>query len=264
MSMRTLGVLGGMGPAATVDFVRKVIAATPASRDQDHVPMVVWSDPRIPDRTNALLNQDGSSPVTMLQQGARGLEAAGCGFIAIACNTAHHWHSDIQKVVAVPVLHIADAAIAALLLTGGDRGRRVALMCTDGTLASGFYDRRLRAAGFDVTVPPETVQAGIMAAIQAVKAGDRDTGRKLATSAAAELLNAGADILLLGCTELPIVMDEACSGLPLLDATEIFARACVARATQDEASREVGSDLTIPHLSAALCSDVGRWPAAAV
>ncbi len=228
-----IGVLGGLGPAATIDFLAKIVAATPASRDQDHLPVVVWSDPRIPDRTAALLHPDRPQPDRDMCRGARQLAAMGAGLIAIPCNTAHHWHAEIQRAVRVPVLHIADAVLAELPQAGLSDGAGIGLLCTSGTLRAGFYATRLSGAGYRLCVPDGSAQAEVDAAIAAVKAGNLDAGRALAQEAARKLATQGADALLLGCTELPLVLDASNAGLFLIDATAALARACVRQATAD-------------------------------
>jgi aspartate racemase len=227
-----IGVLGGMGPAATLDFLGKIIAATPAGRDQDHIPVAVWSNPRIADRNKALLVPGSPSPAADLQYGARQLETLGASFLAIACNTAHHWHAEIQRAVAVPVLHIADLAVAALGKAGHPPGTPVGLLCSDGTLASGYYDVRLEKAGFTVVRPTSDMQTRMMAAIHAVKIADLKRAGELSRRLADEFRSAGAAVLLLGCTELPIALGNDTQSLPsCLDATACLAEACVARAT---------------------------------
>jgi aspartate racemase len=110
---KVLGVLGGMGPLASAHFMVRLTELTPAARDQDHIPAVLWSDPRVPDRTEARL-AGGADPLPALLRGLRGLEEAGCGAIAIPCNTAHGWHAAMQAATPLPILHIVDAAAAEL------------------------------------------------------------------------------------------------------------------------------------------------------
>lgn len=223
----TIGVLGGMGPAATVDFLSKLVESETAKRDQDHVPVVVWSDPRIPDRTLALMSPDYPQPGASLIRGARKLVAMGAGVIGIACNTAHHWFDEVQAAVDVPVVHIADA-VTEELRRGGLAGATIGLMCTQGTLRSGFYTRRLRTAGFRLLVSEAEPQGRIDAAIAAVKAGDLIEGGALAKAAARSLIGQGADAVLLACTELPVALRDVDSGdIPFIDATAALARACV-------------------------------------
>jgi aspartate racemase len=226
-----VGVLGGMGPAATLDFLAKILAATPAAQDQDHIPVAVWSDPRIPNRNLAILEPERHpSPAPDLQAGARRLEGLGADFIAIACNTAHHWHDDIQGAVAIPVLHIADIAVARLAATGHRPGTRVGLMCSDGTLGSGYYDRRLQAAGYPVLRPTTDMQRRMMEAIYAVKVDAMALAARLSRELAREFLALGAEVLLVACTELPLALGPDMHALPCLDATVCLAEACVARA----------------------------------
>jgi aspartate racemase len=118
-----IGVLGGMGPAATVDFLAKLIRLTPAERDQDHVPVVVLSEPRVPDRVGPIMDGRGPSPLDALRRGIRTLERAGAGCIAIPCHTAHFWYDQMVASAHVPILHIADAVLADLTRHGATDGR---------------------------------------------------------------------------------------------------------------------------------------------
>lgn len=215
---RTIGVLGGMGPAATVDFLAKIIAATPAARDQDHLPVIVRSVPQIPDRSAAILAGD-DGPFRPMLDGLAMLEQAGAEVLAIPCNSAHHWHGRLARACGRPILHIAEAA-AARLPPGP-----VGLMATRGTIAAGVYQDRL-GAGRRLLLPDEAGQAQVDAAIAAVKAGR--SGAAPAEAAGRALLAAGARRLLLACTELPLAM----AGGPLAgycaDATRALAEACVA------------------------------------
>ena len=149
---KVLGVLGGMGPLASAQFMVRLTLLTPAEQDQDHIPTVLWSDPRVPDRTAARL-AGGADPLPALLRGIRGLEAAGCGAIAIPCNTAHGWFDAMQAATALPILHIVDAAAAELAPAGRagrpdrrDGHRRRRWRC--GSTRSGWSAR-----GWDCLVP---------------------------------------------------------------------------------------------------------------
>lgn len=228
--MDVVGILGGMGPLATIDFMRKVLDATPAARDQDHVPMIVCSLPQIPDRTAAFRGQ-GGSPLEAIVACGRRLEQAGADLIVMPCNTAHLWFDDVQAQLQLPMLHLVDAALREVLdLTGPEA--RIGLLATDATIASGLYINR-RLAG----MPPvqwllptagEMLEL-VMPGIEAVKAGQLDAGRARLTEAACALRQRGADALVLGCTEIPLVLDAAACGLPVVDATAALARLVVAR-----------------------------------
>ncbi|HEX4259966.1 MAG TPA: aspartate/glutamate racemase family protein, partial [Acetobacteraceae bacterium] len=113
MMQRMLGVLGGMGPLASAHFMVRLTELTPAACDQAHIPAVLWSDPRVPDRTEAWLG-NGADPLPFLLRGLRGLAQAGCGAVAIPCNTAHGWHAAMAAAGILPILHIVDATAAEL------------------------------------------------------------------------------------------------------------------------------------------------------
>jgi aspartate racemase len=223
-----IGVLGGMGPLATADFYAKVIAQTPATRDQDHVPLVLYAVPQVPDRTAAIL-QRGPSPLPALLTGLRTLVAAGAEAIVIPCNTAHAWYDELATASAAPVLHIADAASAAATRLGGP-GTRLGLVATAGTLAAGFYPARLEARGFECISPtPDEMDTLVMPGIALVKGGDVDRAGRLLEQAVRALLQRGAATVILGCTEVPVALDRL--GSPLnarcVDATAALAGRCV-------------------------------------
>lgn len=223
-----LGVLGGMGPMATVDFLRKLVEATPAARDQDHLAVMVAQAADIPDRTRAILGQ-GPDPLPAMTLALRRLEAAGATRLAIPCNTAHHWHGALQALTPVPILHIVDA-VAAALARRGLAGGPVGLLATDGTLRSGLYPRHLGRHGFTCRVPAD--QAAVMRAVRLVKAGQEAQARPLLEAAAAALVAQGCRQVVMACTEIPLALTDP-AGPPsavLLDATDALARACVAAA----------------------------------
>jgi len=223
--VRTLGLLGGMGPAATVDVLDKIVKATPASRDQDHIPILVRCVPQIPDRTDALLGR-GPSPLGDLVQGATDLRQWGAQILAIACNTAHHWYAPVQEAFGGPVVHIADAVVQALQERGSIGP--VGIMATSGTMASGFYQRCLESSGYEVLVPPPADQSRFVDhAVARAKAGDWAEARYAARSAARHLLRRGAQQVVLACTELPPTLMPVTADRDLLDANVALAHACV-------------------------------------
>lgn len=224
-----LGVLGGMGPLATVDFLSKLIAETPAERDADHVPVLVYSVPQIPDRPAAIL-AGGASPLPEMLNGIRTLKAAGAACIAIPCNTAHYWYDALAREAGVPIFHIADAACDALRAQAKSV-RSVGVIATRGTIAAGFFQQRLAARGFACLLNTENDQDRlVLPAITAVKRGDLTAAHGLALRAARNLVSAGADAVLLACTEIPPAIAHAPSDVApaCVDATRALARACVA------------------------------------
>jgi len=224
-SARTLGLLGGMGPAATVDVLSKIIEATPATCDQDHLPILVRCVPQIPDRTHALLG-DGPSPREALVQGAFELRAAGAEVLAIACNTAHHWYTPVRDAFNGTVLHIANAVVEELLAVSA--AGPVGLMATRGTLVSGFYQEAADKAGYPLLLPTPQEQAELLdRAIIHAKAAHWAVAHKAASRAAENLIERGASHVVLACTELPVALGSMARDPRLLDANVALARACV-------------------------------------
>lgn len=228
MAKRLLGVLGGMGPLATVDFLKKLIEETPAVRDADHIPVIVYSVPQIPDRPAAILS-GGESPLPAMLEGIRTLRTAGAGCIAIACNTAHHWYDDIARIAGVPVLHIADAACEQLKVRRSDIDT-VGLIATKGTVAAGFFQARLTARGLKCVLnTPEDQDRLVLPAIECVKRNDLAAAHDLAIRAVENLRERGAHAVLLACTEMPPAVEHRPSAIAevCIDPTRALARACV-------------------------------------
>ena len=220
---RLVGVLGGMGPAATVDFMAKVIAATPAMADQDHVPLVVYQVPQIPSRTAAVA-EGSDAPLPAMLAGIRVLEGAGAEVIVIPCNTAHYWYEPLASATLLEIIHIADA-VHEILEERVSLQREVGIMATRATLGSSVFQGRLPDVRF--VAPSEGTQRLIDEVIETVKSGQLERARRLASTAARNFMAEGAEILLLACTELPIALERE-SGLDFIDSTEALARACVA------------------------------------
>lgn len=224
-----IGILGGMGPLATLDFFNKVLASTPAQGDADHVPLLIQSDPRIPSRPAAILG-DGASPLPELMAGRDRLVAAGASALAMPCNTAHYWFSDLSAGCPVPFISIVDACVAELapMLTAGGA---VGLIATRATLAGRVFDARLMQAGYTPTMPDdEAMDQWVLPGIELVKAGQPLQAGVLIEQAVQALLRKGADAVVLACTETPVALDAL--GSPLrarcVDSTAALARACVA------------------------------------
>ena len=206
-----IGVLGGMGPLATVDFLHKLVTLTPATRDQDHVPAVVWNVPQIPSRPDALAGK-GPSPLPAMIAGIEHLNAAGSTRIVIPCNTAHAWYDDLQGASQAPILHIADVTLALL----PHRLASVGLIATQGTLRSGIYQSRLEACDILPVLPTDDeVETLFMPGWAAVKSNALDSAGEWLEEAVRRLLDRGAERVILACTEVPVAL--AHKGSPHLD-----------------------------------------------
>jgi aspartate racemase len=225
IAYRTIGVMGGMGALATVDFLHKLVAATPASCDQEHIPMLVRFCPEVPDRAQALLGR-GPSPEPALVAAALGLERAGAQCLVITCNTAHAWHDAIAQAISIPILHIADAAMKAVSLLGASDA--VGLLATTGTIQSRIYQSRRSDVASWITSSQDEQELWVMPGIRAIKAGRLDEGTRLHQMAAKALVDRGATSIIMGCTEIPIALAGREVGVPLVDSTLALAHACIA------------------------------------
>ncbi|HEY0209888.1 aspartate/glutamate racemase family protein [Acerihabitans sp.] len=200
MSGFLLGILGGMGPLATVDLMEKIIGQTPAQSDQQHAPVVAWNVPQIADRQQALAGT-GPSPLPQMLRGVQQLNRAGASHILIACNTAHHWYGELAAASRAPLLHIADATLDSLR---PQRGERIGLIATQGTLDAGWFQQRIAALGGDTLAPsPWEMREWFVPGCYAVKRGDLRGGGELLSRLAEALTARGAARLILACTEVP-------------------------------------------------------------
>lgn len=200
-----LGVLGGMGPAAGAYFAYRLALLTDVGSDQDHLPVLLLNDPRVPDRSSATLN-GGPSPLPAMRRGLQLLQTSGCACAVIPCNTAHYWYPDLQMSVTIPLLHIVTAVVARLRALG-IHGGAVGLLGTPATVRSGLYLSALAAAGYTVLhLSDEDLQQLCVQPIQAVKQNRLgDAGMALA-HAMRVLAERGASAVILGCTELPVAL----------------------------------------------------------
>lgn len=225
---KVVGVMGGMGPAATVDFMSKVIALTPAAKDQDHIRMLVDDNPGVPDRQVALTG-DGEDPGPVLVAMAKGLEQGGADFLVMPCNTAHAWAGAIREAVAIPLVSIIDETVAACAAY-----ETVGLLSTAGCLRSNVYQAGFEAAGKHLVLPDDDELAEIMELVFRVKAGDLgDEVCKRMASIANAFVDRGADVVVGACTEIPLVLKESLVRVPVVASTDVLAAATVARARAD-------------------------------
>jgi aspartate racemase len=200
-----LGVLGGMGPLAGAAFVYRLAQLTPALTDQQHIPVLLRNDPRIPDRSAARL-RTGVDPLPAMRDGMQFLERSGVACIAIPCNTAHLWFDALRNSVSVPVLHIAQAVIQDLRRQSVFSGK-VGIMATPATLESKLYQTHLIAAGYQPVVPDsQDVARHCMVAIEAVKTNRLDDAFAPAAAGIHALRQRGVAAVVLGCTELPLAV----------------------------------------------------------
>ena len=229
---RVIGVMGGMGPEATLAFFGSLLTLTPADRDQDHLRVIIDSNPAIPDRSAAVLS-GGPSPVPMMAGSIAGLERAGADFVVIPCVSAHMFVDELKEHIKLPLLSILDV-VADQISSDRRAIRRVGLLATSGTVKAGLFQRRLMVAGVDVILPDLQDQEAVMSAIYAVKAGgERGQAANALRLVAHRLVQRGAQGIVLGCTEIPLVFDAKGLAIPVFDSLMILARAAVRAAGRE-------------------------------
>lgn len=224
--MKRLGILGGMGPAASAEFVNRLIAQTPASCDQEHIPFVLWSNPQIPDRSISLRNGD-NKPLPFLLDGLRGLKSAGCDLIVIPCNTAHFWFHEFNK-VNVRVIHIVDSVAFALKDAGVNEGT-IGVMGTQATVELGLYQNQLNSRGWDCITPDRAeMDFFVQPAIDLIKAGKLVEAQSLLMKVIHSLMGRGARAIVLGCTEIPLAIriDQE-NGIPLINSIDSLVKLAI-------------------------------------
>lgn len=224
---KTIGIIGGMGPLATVDLFEKIIRLTDAQTDQQHIPILIDNNTQIPDRTEAILRA-GQDPTAQLVTSARKLEAMGADLLAIACNTAHHFLPQVQSAVDIPVLDMVSLLAKELLQRGISC---CGLLATDGVLQSELYSRTLDRFGIKTCLPSPKNQQALMDYIYySIKAGDFHRNRDEFVGVLRSLLDSDAQILVLACTELPLAFSCFHLDFPAVDPTAILAKQLVLQA----------------------------------
>ena len=213
-----LGVLGGMGPAATLDFLTKLQALTPAERDQDHIRTLVDINPQVPDRNDPL-----NKPGPVLAEMAGALRGAGADVLAIACNTAHAYADVIVRASGLPLIDMIGTAAAAARDTGA---RRAGVLGTRQALK--LYREYLAAQGMGIVTLEADRQEQFLELIYKIKSGDRSPAvRGQMAELTADLAAGGAEAIIAGCTEVPLVYEAGAGRMPFIDAGEALARRCV-------------------------------------
>ena len=217
----TLGILGGLGPAASCYFYDLLVRLCPAGRDQDHPDLLLYSKASVPDRSAFLLGT-GASPLPALEEGVRLLERAGAGAIAVPCATAHHFYREMQAAVNVPVLNMLELTAKALRR---EKVARAALLATEGSYISGAFAAALERENVASLLPSKENRKALMDLIYGIKSGRMPDAQAL-ESIAAPLLAQGAQRVILGCTELSLFTD-----LPgiYIDAMQVLAKELLAR-----------------------------------
>ena len=228
--MKTVGIIGGMGPEATLDLFYKIIKNTPAKKDQEHIHLIIDNYPQIPDRTQFILGK-GENPLPYLLRSANLLENAGVDAICMPCNTAHFFVDDIRKNINVPFISIVESVLKDIKKNQRD-AKRIGLLATEGTIAGKVYHSVFEKEGYTIIVPKVRVQKKLMDVIYSVKAGRVKEKVNLLQECIDKLSNE-VDILIAACTEIPILIPYIKSSIPIIDATFSLAKSVVEFALSD-------------------------------
>tara|TARA_B100001971_G_C18032818_1_gene453461 strand:+ start:57 stop:791 length:735 start_codon:yes stop_codon:yes gene_type:complete len=234
MVQKVIGILGGMGPQATLYLFEKIIRNTPAKCDQDHLRVIIDNNPKVPDRTRAIL-ENGENPVPLMVKGAQTLIQAGADFILIPCISAHYFLDELNRKLSRPILSAFDAVAKQIV---GDHPdiKTVGLLATNGTIQGGCFQKRLTESGIQTQIPGEPYQRHIISAIYGIKGdptGLARTENKTAIKLVAEhLIQNGCQGIIAGCTEIPLVLSPKDIDVPLFNPLLILAEAAIQEAKQ--------------------------------
>jgi aspartate racemase len=224
---KIVGIIGGMGPEATVDLQKRVIRATPAEDDADHIRMIVDNNPQIPSRIKALIEGTGESPVPCLQEMARKLAAYGADLLAIPCNTAHTYYEEICSAVEIPVLHMIRMTVEKVF-EENPAAKRVGVLASRAVVMKELFTGPFRHLGIEVLYPWEETQERLLAAIKTVKTGRYGRGEQaILLQAAGELTLKGSEVLVVACTELSLLMGSLVPTVRIYDTAQILAEGIV-------------------------------------
>jgi len=227
MQEKIVGVVGGMGPEATVDFMRRVIRSTPANDDCDHIRMIVDNNPKIPSRIKALIDGIGESPGPVMAEMAVNLASQGAGVIVIPCNTAHFYYGEVSAAVEIPVLNMIELAVEAVI-SENPSVKTAGLLASDAVVKTGLYAKAFQNRDISLRIPSSRIQENLMSSILRIKRGD--IGQEVKdglTTAAHDLIGQGAQVLLVACTELSITADEVYFRTRVYDTAQVLAEATV-------------------------------------
>ena len=223
MTRRVVGVLGGMGPEATILLQQRVLQTVQARDDADHLPLLIDMNPQVPSRIAHLIEGHGQDPGPTLATMARGLEQAGATALAMPCNTAHHYAPSITGATSIQFLDMVELSVAKARMMLPE-GSKVGILASPAVKLAGVFDAPLRAANLSPLWPGDTDR--MLLAIRQIKAhGPTAEARAILSDAAAELTHAGAHLLFVACSEFSLMAPDLVTGLPVIDTVDVLARA---------------------------------------
>ena len=221
---KSIGIIGGMGPTATYDLFKKIIDMTDAKSDQEHIHICIDCNTNIPDRTKAILG-GGENPIPeMVRSGIR-LQSMGADVLVMPCNTAHYFYGKITPFFDIPLLNMLKETVLEIKKR---KIRKIGLLATDGTIESRVYHTALADAGIDLVIPSPSKQMSVMDVIyNGIKASNKNINLNEFYGTVDELFEEGAEILILGCTELPVAFELFHIDRPIIDPTSVLAAAAI-------------------------------------
>lgn len=233
-SPRRLGILGGMGPEATVLLMSRIIAATDASDDCDHVPMIVDNNTQVPSRIRALIEGDGEDPGPTLAEMARKLTECGAEALIMPCNTAHNFADTIRAAANIPFIDMIEET-ASTLASMPEQPKTVGVLASPAVRITGVLDRALEPHGLSTIYP--TDDDSVLSIIRMIKAnGPSESATALLTEAATALERSGVDVILVGCTEFSLLTNRLRTKAPVIDTLDVLVDRAVAFALADQSA----------------------------
>jgi len=218
-----IGVVGGMGPEASNTFCSKLISMKKCSNDQENIPFFHYCNPKIPDRTKFILGE-GENPVPELLHSCKTVENAGANFLVLPCNTAHYFLPEIRKSISTPIIDMVSLTVKKIKQDMPSI-QKVGLLSTTGTIQAKVYEEKLSQLGIETIKPDSFYQESfVMEAIygtKGIKSGKKKLGRALLTNAVEHLVSNGAQAIILGCTEIPLVLKQKDFIIPFYEPMEI-------------------------------------------
>jgi len=228
---KTIGILGGMGPEATIYLFRLIVQLTKVEKDQDHIPIIIFNNPKIPDRTMAIVS-GAPSPLPLLIDSAKSLEKAGADFILMPCVTAHYFYKEIVKHITLPFLHLLEESVEYVKQELGNV-KRIGLLATDGTVQTGLFQDLFNKNAIEIVTPGKEDQNLIMKALygkKGVKAGYKEPPRRMILQVLQKLIRGKVGGVIAGCTEIPLVLNQSDMEIPFINPLKIIAQKSIRKA----------------------------------
>ena len=222
---KTVGIIGGMGPEATLDLFYKIIKATPAKKDQDHIHIIIDNFPQIPDR-NAFFLGRGESPLPYILKSVKILEKANVDVLCMSCNTAHYFVEDIRKATQLPFISIVESTLNEVRRRF-ENSKNIGLLATDSTIIGKVYHKVFEAEGYKIITPSKEKQKEVMKIIYSIKAGKIEGNTQIFEEIIKHMKLLESELIILGCTELPILLKYFKPSVPVIDATSCLAKEVV-------------------------------------